>query len=81
MSIPIQVVLSTLDTEFPPQDSQEDCPVKFWYCPSSQIIQVVPLKYLPCGHLTVEYRKNLVRLINECSVYIIIKKTRAGSCT
>lgn len=57
MSIPIHVVLSTLDTEFPPQDKQEGCPVKFWYCPSPQITQAISLKYLPCGHLTVEYRK------------------------
>lgn len=65
MSIPIQVVLSTLDTEFPPQDSQDGCPVKFWYFPSSHITQVIPLKYLPCGHFTVDYRKNLVKFIDE----------------
>lgn len=61
MIIPIQVVPSPLATAFPPQELQDDCPVKFWYCPSSHITQVDPLKYLPCGHLTVEYREDLVK--------------------
>lgn len=52
--IPTQVVLSTLDTVFFGQDMQDDCPVKFWYCPSAHITQVYPLKYLPGGHFTIK---------------------------
>lgn len=54
MNLPIQVVLSTLDTVLSSQDLQDDCPGKFWYCPSEQITHVVLLKYLPDGHCTVK---------------------------
>lgn len=54
MDIPTQVVLSTLDAVFSSQDLQDDCPVKFWYCPSAHITQLYPLKYLPGGHFTIK---------------------------
>lgn len=54
INIPTQVVLSTLDAVFSSQDLQDDCPVKFWYCPSAHITQLKPLKYLPGGHLTIK---------------------------
>lgn len=54
MDIPTQVVLSTLDEVFSSHDLQDDCPVKFWYCPSAHITQLIPLKYLPGGHFTIK---------------------------
>lgn len=54
INIPTQVVLSTLEAVFSSQDLQDDCPVKFWYCPSAHITQLNPLKYLPGGHLTIK---------------------------
>lgn len=54
IDIPTHVVLSTLDTVFSSQYLQDDCPVKFWYCPFAHITQLDPLKYLPGGHFTIK---------------------------
>lgn len=54
IDIPTHVVLSTLDTVFSSQDLHDDCPVKFWYCPSEHVTQLDPFKYLPGGHFTIK---------------------------